>query len=321
MPQTTTVNNGAIQRNLIWAGSFLAIIATLIWSGNFIIARGVIHEIPPVSLAFYRWLTASLLMLPLAWKQIPREWLLLKKNPGYFFWTALTGVTLFNTFVYIAGHYSPAINLALVGTTSSPIMAILLARIFLKEKITGLRVTGLTLCIAGILYLLSAGSLEKLINLRFGKGDTWILAGALAFAIYNILVRKKPAGISAQHFLFVIFSLGTLMLFPFALAEQNYAPPITWNWSLAAVILYLGLGTSVVAFLCWNAAIVRLGAARTALFGNLIPVFSSLEALWLLKEKITLLHLVSGLLVIGGLVIANLPTRTSSLSRRVPPVG
>ncbi|MFD2525297.1 DMT family transporter [Flavihumibacter stibioxidans] len=314
MSETHSASTLPAYRSQLYMGAALAVIATLIWSGNFIIARGVIHDIPPVSLAFFRWLTASVLMLPLAWKQLRAEWPVVIKNPVYFLWTALTGVALFNTFVYIAGHYSPAINLALIGTTSSPILAILLARIFLKEKITGLRIAGLTLCITGILYLLSAGSFHKLITFQFGRGDAWILAGALAFAIYNILVRKKPSGISAQNFLFIIFSTGTLMLLPFTLAEQADSPAIEWTWPLAGVILYLGLGTSVIAFLCWNAAIVRLGAARTALFGNLIPIFSSLEALWLLMEKITLLHLVSGMLVVGGLIIAN-------ITRRVAPDG
>jgi drug/metabolite transporter (DMT)-like permease len=72
------------------------------------------------------------------------------------------------------------------------------------------------------------------------------------------------------------------------------------------IILYLGLGTSVISFLCWNAAISRLGAARTALFGNLIPIFASLEAVFFLGEKISVLHLISGVVVITGLIIANL---------------
>lgn len=297
------------QRRLLLTGAALAVLATIIWSGNFIVARGVIHNIPPIALAFFRWLAASLLILPLAWKQIAVEWPIVRRNFFYFFWTALTGVSLFNTFVYIAGHYSPAINLALIGTTSSPVMAIILARIFLKENVTLLRFSGLALCITGILYLLSAGSLQRLIALEFGKGDAWVLLGALAFAIYNILVRKKPGGISAQNFLFTIFTFGTLMLLPAWLYESTYSAPIEWNGYLISVVLYLGLGTSVIAFLCWNAAIARLGAARTALFGNLIPIFSSLEALWLLNEKITMIHITSGLLVVGGLLIANLPLR------------
>src|SRR5262245_17399249 len=127
-------------RSKLLAGAGLAILATFIWSGNFIVARGVIHEIPPVTLAFFRWFTASVFMIPIAWKQIRSEWPLVKKHFPYFFWIALSGIALFNTFIYVAGHYSPAINLALIGTTSSPIMSIILARIFLKEKVSWLQV-------------------------------------------------------------------------------------------------------------------------------------------------------------------------------------
>ncbi|WP_082037902.1 DMT family transporter [Flavihumibacter solisilvae] len=296
-----------INKSLL-TGAALAVLATIIWSGNFIIARKVIHEIPPVALAFFRWLTASLIMIPIGWKQLRKDFPEIKKNMPYFFYTALTGVTLFNTFVYVAGHYSPAINLALIGTTSSPIISILLARIFLGEKVTAMRVAGLTLCIAGILYLLSQGSLQRLITLQFGKGDAWVLLGAFAFAVYNILVRKKPPTIGASSFLLTVFWMGTLLLLPAYLVESAAAPPVVWDGYLLGVILYLGLGTSVISFLCWNAAIARLGAARTALFGNLIPIFSSLEALLILQEKITYIHIISGILVITGLVIANIST-------------
>jgi hypothetical protein len=78
-----------------------------------------------------------------------------------------------------------------------------------------------------------------------------------------------------------------------------------WSWSLFSVILYLGAGTSVIAFLCWNIALQKLGAGRTVLFGNLIPIFSTLEAVWLLGEEITNIHIISGVLVIAGLVLAN----------------
>jgi drug/metabolite transporter (DMT)-like permease len=67
----------------------------------------------------------------------------------------------------------------------------------------------------------------------------------------------------------------------------------------------LGIGTSVLAFWCWNLAIGKLGAGRTVLFGNLIPIFSTLEAVFILGETITPIHFYSGILVIAGLVIAN----------------
>lgn len=287
-----------------------AILATLIWSGNFIVARGVIHEIPPVSLAFYRWMTATILLAPFAIRSLKAELPVIKKNWKYLLIISFFGITAYNTLIYIAGTYIPAMNLALIGTTSSPVMSILLAAIFLKEAIKPLRIIGLISCITGILILLSKGSWDRLIHFHFTAGDWWILLAALCFAIYNIMARKRPSGITPVSFLFITFLIGTTLLFPAFLVENNTShTPINWNWSLVLIIAYLGIGNSIISFLCWNIAISRLGAARTALFGNLIPIFSSFEAVILLGEKITSIHIISGLLVIGGLLLANLSSK------------
>jgi drug/metabolite transporter (DMT)-like permease len=290
--------SSSAQKN-IYIGIGLAVLAAFIWSGNFIAARGVIKQIPPATLAFYRWLTASVIIFPFAVKKFRTEWKVVRLSWHYLFWTSLTGVTLFNTFVYIGAHYTTAINLALIGTTTSPVIAIILARVFLKEKIGLLKVLGIALCIGGVVFLLS-GKMEQ-----FTAGDGWILLAALSFAVYNTLVRKKPQGISSLNFLFLIFSFGTLLLFPYYLWEIFHATPVQWTGNLLLVILFLGLGASVICFLCWNIAIGKLGAGRTALFGNLIPVFSSVEAVIILHEKFTWIHIVSMLLVFAGILLAN----------------
>lgn len=292
-------------KNNTYTGILLAVLAVVIWSGNFIVSRGVTNYIGPVSLAFYRWLMATLIIAPFAWKKFVAERKTVSINWKYLAWVSLTGIALFNTFVYIAGHYTTAINLALIGTTSSPIFATILAVIFLREKPGMFRIIGIVTCVGGILLLISKGSWQTLVNFHFSTGDLWVLAGAFAFAIYNVLVRKKPAQISSLNFLFVIFAMGAAMLFPFFLAEQAWGMPTQWSWQLLAVLLYLGAGTSVAAFLCWNIAIQKLGAGRTVLFGNLIPIFSTLEAVWLLGEEITRIHIIGGVVVIGGLALAN----------------
>jgi len=293
-------------RQQVLTGIGLAILATLIWSGNFIIARGVIKDIPPVTLAFYRWLSATIILLPFAWKNISGDWQMIKSNPWYFLLAAVTGVSMFNTFVYIAGHYSTAINMALLGTCTSPILSVIFARIFLKEKITLLRISGMIICIAGILLLLSNGSFETLLRFRFTKGDWWILAAALTFAIYNTMVKKKPKEMHPVNFLFSLFLIGTIILLPFYFSELKSKGGIAIDISNLGAILYLGLGASVICFLIWNKTIALLGTGRTALFGNLIPVFSSIEAVILLNEKITTIHIFSFILVVTGLIIANL---------------
>jgi drug/metabolite transporter (DMT)-like permease len=297
-----------LQKSKIISGIGFATLAALIWSGNFIIAREDYKIIDPVSLAFYRWITATIIILPFAIKKFKTEWPIVTRSWHYLFWTSLTGISLFNTFVYIAGHYTTAINLALIGTTSSPVMSIIMARIFLKEKIGRMKLTGLFFCIAGILFLLSKGNFKNLLTLSFSIGDAWMLAAAFCFAVYNTLVRKRPASLSPVNFLFVSFLLGTILLLPFFLWEYYHVAVVNWNARLGISILYLGMGASVICFFIWNKAIGILGAGRTALFGNLIPVFSSLEAVIILNEKFTWIHVLSMIVVFSGLVLANLPT-------------
>lgn len=296
--------NQSAQKN-IYTGIGLAVLATFIWSGNFIVARAVNKEIPPISLNFYRWLVAAVIIFPFAFKKFKAEWKVVKQLWHYLFWISLTGIALFNTFVYIGAHYTSAINLALIGTTSSPIMSVLFARIFLKEKVGWLKFAGMILCVIGVLFLLAKGDFKNLVHLKFSKGDLWVLLAAFCFAIYNTMVKKKPVEISPVNFLFVIFSIGTLMVLPFYIREMNQSPSVQWNSNLILSILYLGLGASVICFLIWNMAIRKLGAGRTALFGNLIPVFSSIEATFILHEDFTWVHVTSMIIVFIGILLAN----------------
>ncbi|MBK8605420.1 MAG: DMT family transporter [Chitinophagaceae bacterium] len=302
--------NEKFSQNKILVGATLAILATLIWSGNFIIARGSKNDIPPITLAFYRWLSATIILLPFTWHLFIKEILMLKKHFWYFLLTAASGITLFNTFVYIAGHTTEAINMALLGTTTSPIMSVILARIFLKEPVPLTRVIGMLICIAGILLLLSKGSIDILLSFSFTEGDWWMLAAALTFAIYNVCVRKKPSAMSSRNFLFTIFLIGTALLLPFYLYELKTKGGFEINTQNIGAIFYLGLGASVICFLLWNKSIAYLGAGRASLFGNLIPVFSTIEAVLFLNEKVSLIHLYSFILVIAGLIIANLQIKS-----------
>jgi drug/metabolite transporter (DMT)-like permease len=185
-------------------------------------------------------------------------------------------------------------------------MSIIMARIFLKEPIGWMKLLGLIFCITGVLFLLSGGNFQNLLGHKYSTGDLWVLVAAFCFAVYNTLVKKKPASVSSMNFLFVVFSFGTIMLLPFYVWEINRTAPVAWNMDLFLAVLYLSLGASVICFLIWNIAIHKLGAGRTALFGNLIPIFTSIEAVLFLSEQFTWVHIVSMILVFTGILLANL---------------
>jgi drug/metabolite transporter (DMT)-like permease len=290
-------------------GILFALLAVVLWSGNFIAARALQPGISPVSLAFFRWTTAVIVLFPFAYTSFKKEWKIILQHAGYIALTALTGVTLFNTLIYIAGKYTTATNLALIGTTASPVFVLLISGIFLRQRLAWNQILGAAICITGIFILISRGKLYQLGNFHFTKGDGWIFLAAFSFAIYTILVRRKPKEISAPSFLFAIFLTGTIFLVPVYLFDLS-ANKVEWNQKIILAVLYLGIGASVIAFLAWNISIKKLGPTRTALFGNLIPVFSTVEAALLLNETINRWTLICMAIVVAGILIATLKLNT-----------
>ena len=289
-------------------GAALAITSSVIWSGNFIVSRYAIHLAGPTSLAFMRWTIATICMFPFAYKNFKNEIPIFKQNKAYFFWMGLIGFAIYNSLIYTAGHYTTAINMALFGSTVHPIVAALLAAYFVNEKLHWKNITGIILGLIGTLYLLTKGQISNIIHFEIGAGDLWMIGAGLCFGTYNVFVRKKPQGISNNSFLLVLFAIGALILLPVALFEMNYVQPIVYNTQLLWIVLYIGIGNSTISYLIWNNAIQKIGAGKAALFGTLIPFLSSIEAVLFLGETFSTAQVISGLIIITGIVINTWPS-------------
>lgn len=284
-------------------GFVCAIAATILWSGNFIVARGLSEVIAPLSLAFWRWVVAILVLSPFAIKPLLARKAWMKKHLGYLSIVSLLGVTLFNSLIYLAGQTSSAINLSLIAITF-PIFILILSRIFLSEVISWNKLFGIVLVAAGILLLISKGDVLVFSQLSFAQGDIWMLIASLIFAIYSMLLKHKPAGISVPAFQLASFILGWIFLLPFYLLELFWLPPQALDPSMVASILYIGIFASLVAFILWNKAIAIIGAVNAGMVYYSLPIFSGILAIVILDESVTTLHLYSTLLVLTGIILA-----------------
>lgn len=284
-------------------GFVCAIAATILWSGNFIVARGLSEVIAPLSLAFWRWVVAILVLLPFAIKPLLARKAWMKKHLGYLSIVSLLGVTLFNSLIYLAGQTSSAINLSLIAITF-PIFILILSRIFLSEVISWNKLFGIVLVAAGILLLISKGDVLVFSQLSFAQGDIWMLIASLIFAIYSMLLKHKPAGISVPAFQLASFILGWIFLLPFYLLELFWLPPQALDPSMVASFLYIGIFASLVAFILWNKAIAIIGAVNAGMVYYSLPIFSGILAIVILDESVTTLHVYSTLLVLMGIILA-----------------
>lgn len=285
-------------------GYLCVLAATIFWSGNFIVARELNGNVAPVSLAFGRWLVAAVVLFPFAIKPLIGQWALIKDNLAYLSITAFTGITLFNTLLYLGGQTTDATNLALISITS-PIFMVIFARIFYGELLTFSKVAGIFVVVTGIVLLITGGHLASLLNLTFAIGDVWMLVGALVFAIYSLLILKKPPQLGIRAFQLSTFMLGLIFLLPFLIWEYTVVGPSTFSSKAVYSILYVGIFASLFAFMLWNQAIQLIGVTKAGMVYYTLPIFSGLMAWHFLGEDIGWLHLASGVLIVAGILMAN----------------
>jgi len=284
-------------------GAVYALLAIFVWSFNFIAGRALVGDIPPCTLALLRWTTAFCIILPFALPELKREWRYFTQHKWYYLVTGAIGVAFFNTALYIAAYEVAALNMALIFL-SAPLFTIILSRICFGELISPGRVAGILITLTGVLALISRGAWQVLASLSLQPMDLLVLLAAFGFALYAILVRKKPQGGGQRSFFAVIFGIGVILLLPFSAWELAGGATVRLSPALYISVLYMGLGASIVSFWCWSKAIGLIGPARAAVIYCTIPLFTAVEAVLILGEPVLPVHYLGGALVIGGQLLA-----------------
>ncbi|MFE3869115.1 DMT family transporter [Flavobacterium sp. LS2P90] len=285
-------------------GALFALLATLLWSVNMVIASGIKGHIPPIGLAFWRWTIACIVLALFATKSTIENFKIVKKHIRYLMLTALLGITIFNTLIYFAGKTTTAVNLSLIAI-SIPLFIVVLSRIIFKEKVSNIKIIGIVTIITGVLVLITKGSLAALLHINFTIGDLLMLVTCFFFAYYTILVRQKPAELTPKVFLFTVFVIGTIFLFPFYLWEHIFYKKLLFDTKTVLITSYVGIFASLVSYYLWNEAIRLIGTSKTALIYYLIPVFSGILAYFFLGQAIVITQIVSMGIIITGLLITN----------------
>lgn len=284
-------------------GVLYAFLATLLWSGNIIVSRLLAGDIPPITLAVMRWVISLLILAVIARRYLPTIGAHLKQSWRYLSLSAFLGIACFNSFIYIAGHSSQAINMSLLASTS-PIFTWLLVWSLRFESVRLKTVIALIIAALGAVYVVSTGQLSVLRAMVFAPGDFWALGAAFSFAAYSISLRYMPPTLPYSLFLVLIIALGTLMLLPFMAWEWLNGAVLVWKSHYIWLILYLSLGMTVIAYLLWIKATVLIGPGNTSMIYYSLPIMTSLEAVYWLNERIALYHVIGGALIIGGVLLA-----------------
>jgi drug/metabolite transporter (DMT)-like permease len=288
-----------------WRSAWILLTLTnLSWAGNFIIGRAVAGQVPPVTLAFWRWTGAFALAIGFAWPHIKRDWPAFRGHVPILLALSATGISSFNTMVYIGLQHTAAVN-ALLLQSVMPLVILLWAFSLYGERPGILQTAGVAVSLLGVAAIAGRGSLDVLISLSLNIGDVWIMGAVVAYALYAVLLRRRPP-VHPLSLLAVLMGIGSLLLLPFYAWEWHTGATIRGGWPPYAGIAYTAVLPSLVAYLFFNRGVELIGAARAGQSVHLLPAFGTMLAVVFLGESIQAYHGFGIALIAAGIALASL---------------
>jgi drug/metabolite transporter (DMT)-like permease len=240
-------------------------------------------------------------MLPFAYPLIREHWPLIRREWRTLAWIGFWGTGLHNAFAYVGLQYTTATN-GLMLNSAIPVMIVLTGWVLYRDTITRLQALGVAISLAGVLAILTRGDASVLADLSLNLGDLIVLAGMVFWAVYTVLLRRKPAELPGLAMLACCGSFGVLLLAPLCAVELLFlGGQVAFTPASVAAMLYVGIFPSFIGYVFWNRAVAEVGSNVAGIFIHLMPVFGSLLAWMFLGERIHGYHLAGIALILLGI--------------------
>ena len=278
-------------------------ITALCWAGNAIVGRLAAGHIPPVTLSFLRWSLAFLIVLPIAWKHLKRDWAAIRGKLGTMIVLSITGIGVFNTLQYWALEYTQALNTLLLQS-AGPLFVAVWSLVLLGVRLTLAQACGIVVSLTGVLVILLHGDLTALKSIEFNKGDIIFTVALVIFGLYSVLTLKRPE-IHGLSFVAFTFGCGAACLIPLLIWELLTRPVMQLDTNNLLMLFYVAVFPSTIAYLCFNRGIQLIGANRAAPFFHVVPVFGAAMAIVFLGERPQPFHIIGFALVLTGVFVAS----------------
>ncbi|WP_429843049.1 DMT family transporter [Brevibacillus sp. FIR094] len=273
----------------------LLLCTSFLWGGNFVVGKFLVGHASSLTLTNLRWLIAVVCLLPVVWireKRIfpTREALLPLIVMG------VTGVALFNLFMFWALERTDATNVGLLSTLN-PVSIAIFSFLLVGEKIRPLQIVAMLVSFAGVLVVMTKGDFAHLSQLHFNTGDLWMLAAVAMWGIYSVCGRWAMNTVSPMMSTLYSGIFGVALMLPFNVTTFTIS---NTDWTFWLSLFYVGVMATVVSMVLWNIGVQKVGATSAGMFLNFNPIFTAILAFLLLGERMTIIQLLGSVIVIVG---------------------
>lgn len=277
-------------------------LTSLFWAINIVLGRYAAPDIPPLAFAFLRWLGATLIILPFAWKALRTDWPVIRTRLPLMAALSATGIGGYNALAYWGLGYTEALNALLVQSTG-PLLIALWGWGLWGDRLSLAQFFGILTSLTGVLVIITRGDFVHLTTLRLNPGDILVFLALVLYGLYAALIRARPV-MSQQSFLGATIIGGMLLLFPFALGEFIAGARVNVTPSSLMVLAYVAVFPSLIAYMFFVRSVELIGPNRASPFFHLMPVFGSVIAILFLGEQPQLFHALGFALVLSGVFVA-----------------
>ena len=269
---------------------------------NHLVARSV-DFMTPHAMTVGRWIFACLFLWPFVGRALWRKRAALGREAWQLLILGALGMWICGAFVYIGGRTTTATNIGLIYA-ACPVGIVIIARIFLDERLATPQMAGIALCLSGLLLILMKGEPARLLSIQFTRGDLWIAASALSWSIYTVLLKRWSSAFDPTERLTAICGAGALILLPITIVEATVVGPPPLEWRTIAVWLILAVVPGVAAYGAFSFTLRELGAGRTAIYMYLGPLYTAAMAWMVLAEVPRWYHVAGAALILPGIFFA-----------------
>ena len=288
--------------------SLLLIATTLCWAFNTIFGQLAVGEISPLQIVPLRWIFVSVFLWVTFGSQVRSKWNLIKPQIIKIIFMAFMGFSGFNILFYTASHETTAINIGIIQG-AVPIFVIIGAYISYGTKVNLIQSIGVTISLFVVIIVTLSGDINSLLELEINRGDLVMLFACFMYSYYTIALKSRVqiSGIAFFTLMSVIAMLIALPLFIVEFVISGITYPTTEGWIITFLV---AIFPSCLAQIFYLRAVDLAGPGKAGVYTNIVPIFSSFLAIFLLNQTFEIYHGLSLLLVLIGIWLAQKETKS-----------
>jgi len=290
----------------------ILVICNLFWGGNTVAGKMAVGHIDAYSLTILRWVGALILVLPFALRPLRRDWPVIRAKWWLYLLYGAVGFTSFNMLMYLAAYFTSGVNASLEQVAVN-IFVIALNFALFRLTVKPMQLVGVAITIFGVALIATHGDLGRILKLDVNLGDALIILACFVYAAYSIALRWRP---QTNWLSFMVATFVGAIIAAIAYEATVGPGPAAFIAGLPSIdlegwliVAYTIIFPSILSQMFYVRGVELIGSNRASLFVNLIPLFGTVGSVIVLGEALEGFHLVAGVLVAAGIVLAEWSAR------------